>query len=87
MLFRSRTPWVTIDDMRSKGAILVWPASDSVGTPPAVIRARFPDLVLEVPRGFERPIAGRLGLLRIGWAVIRPQGVPVAVPEAAPAPP
>jgi Dolichyl-phosphate-mannose-protein mannosyltransferase len=83
----AHSPWVTLDDIRIKGAILVWPTTDTAGTPPAVIRARFPDLVLEVPRAFERPIAGRLGLLRIGWAVIRPQGAPVDAPGAMPAPP
>jgi hypothetical protein len=29
--------------------------------------------VPEVPRAFERPVQGQLPLLRIGWAVIRPQ--------------
>jgi len=29
--------------------------------------------VAEVPRAFERRMQGRLPLLRIGWAVIRPQ--------------
>ena len=35
-------------------------------------RARFPDMVPEVPRSFDRSVQGRLPLLRIGWAVIRP---------------
>jgi len=78
----ARSPWVTLDDIKTKGAILVWPTTDTAGTPPAVIRARFPDLVPEVPRAFERPIAGQLGLLRIGWAMIRPQGAPPDLPEA-----
>jgi hypothetical protein len=85
----ARSPWVTLDDIKTKGAILVWPTTDTAGTPPAVIRARFPDLVPEVPRAFDRPVAGQLGLLRIGWAMIRPQGAPPdprAVPRATPAP-
>jgi len=69
-----RTPWVTANDIKAKGAILVWPTGDTAGTPPPDLRQRFPDMVPEVPpRAFERPIAGRLPLLRIGWALIRPQ--------------
>src|SRR5215510_7878639 len=69
-----RSSWVTMDDLKTKGAILVWPTTDTSGAPPAALKARFPDLVPEVPpRAFERPVPGRLPLLRIGWAVIRPQ--------------
>ena len=68
-----RSPWVTADAIRSKGAIVLWPTADTAGTPPPAIRARFPDLVPEVPRAFERSVQGRLPLLRIGWGVIRPQ--------------
>jgi Dolichyl-phosphate-mannose-protein mannosyltransferase len=68
-----RAPWVSEADLRDKGAIVVWWLTDAAGTPPAHIRARFPDLVSEVPRAFERPIQGRLPLMRIGWAMIRPQ--------------
>jgi 4-amino-4-deoxy-L-arabinose transferase-like glycosyltransferase len=67
-----RTPWVADKDMRENGAIVMWPSADTSGTPPAAITARFPDLVPELPRSFERPVQGRLPLLRIGWAVIRP---------------
>lgn len=76
-----RTPWVTPDAIRANGAIVVWPTTDTAGTPPAEIRQQFPDIVPEVPRAFERSVQGRLPLLRIGWAVIRPQGP--AVPSAA----
>jgi hypothetical protein len=65
---------VTPAAIRTKGAIVVWPTTDTAGTPPAEIREQFPDLVPEVPRAFERAVQGRLPLLRIGWAVIRPQG-------------
>ncbi len=68
-----RSPWVTMNDIRTKGAIVVWPTEDTAGAPPADIKASFPDIVPEVPRAFERPMQGRLPLLRIGWAVIRPQ--------------
>lgn len=68
-----RTPWVTFDDVRRKGAIIVWPANDSIGAPPADIKERFPDIAPDTPRVFERPVAGRLPVLRYGWALIRPQ--------------
>lgn len=68
-----RSPWVTPDAIKSKGAIVVWPTNDTAGTLPAALKERFPDAVPEVPRAFERSVQGRLPLLRIGWAVIRPQ--------------
>ena len=80
-----RSPWATIADAKAKGAIVVWPTNDTSGTPPPEIRERFPDLVPEVPRAFERPSQGRLPLLRIGWAVIRPQPQDAAPPVLAPA--
>jgi hypothetical protein len=68
----SLSPWVSVDALKAKGAILVWPTTDTAGTPPAALKQRFPDLVAEVPRAFERRVQGRLPLLRIGWAMIRP---------------
>ena len=68
-----RTPWVTPDDVRRKGAVVVWPNDDTRAQVPADVAIRFPGLVADVPRAFERVIQGRLPLLRIGWGVIRPQ--------------
>jgi hypothetical protein len=68
-----RSPWVSIHDVRTRGAIVVWPTTDTAGTPPMAIKEDFPDIVPEVPRAFERAVQGRLPLLRIGWAVIRPE--------------
>ncbi len=73
-----RSPWVTPDDIRAKGAIVVWLTADTNPDPPADIKARFPDLVPEVPRAFDRPVQGRLPLLRIGWGMIRPASAPAA---------
>jgi hypothetical protein len=78
-----RSPWVTMDDVKSKGAIVVWQTTDTAGAPPADIKERFPDLVAELPRAFERTVQGRLPLLRIGWGVIRPQSQPVGGPPPA----
>src|SRR5499427_4070396 len=76
-----RSPWVTADAIKAKGAVVVWPTNDTAGAPPPEIKERFPDLVPEVPRAFERSVQGQLPLMRIGWAVIRPQGQ--AAPSAA----
>ena len=68
-----QSPWITPKDIADKGAVVVWRATDLAGTPPAEIRERFPDLVPDIPRTFERTIQGRTPLLRIGWGIIRPR--------------
>lgn len=68
-----RTPWVTAEDIARRGVIVVWPAQDTGGAPPADIKARFPGLVAEVPRAFAHTIQGRLPLARVGWGMLRPQ--------------
>jgi Dolichyl-phosphate-mannose-protein mannosyltransferase len=76
----ARSPWVTPDDIRSKGAVVVWLTADTTPTPPPEIKARFPDLIPEVPRAFARPVQGRLPPLRVGWGVIRPGSVATTTP-------
>jgi hypothetical protein len=61
-----------IDDA-TRGAVVLWRATDTKGTPPDDIAQRFPGLVPEVPRGFDRLVNGRQPPLRIGWAIIRPK--------------
>jgi hypothetical protein len=68
-----RTPWLTTAKFSETGGVVVWRASDTVGTPPADIARRYPDLVPEVPHAFERLVNGRQPLLRIGWAIVRPK--------------
>ena len=68
-----RTPWLTLAKFNETGGVVVWRASDTIGTPPADIVRRFPGLVPEVPRVFEPLITGRQPLLRIGWAIVRPK--------------
>jgi 4-amino-4-deoxy-L-arabinose transferase-like glycosyltransferase len=69
-------PKIAAKDISEKGMIVVWRATDTAGTPPPAIKARFPDLAPEVPRAFERTIQGWQPLLRIGWGMIRPAGAP-----------
>ena len=68
-----RTPWLSLSKFNETGGVVVWRASDTVGTPPADIAQRFPGLVPEVPRAFEWFVTGRQPLLRIGWAIVRPK--------------
>ena len=80
-----RTPWVSRQDIENKGAVVVWQTTDMAGAPPAEIKARFPDLVADVPRSFSRTVQGRLPLTRIGWGVIRPRGA-LSEPQSLPQP-
>jgi hypothetical protein len=68
-----RTPWLSLAKFNETGGVVVWRASDTIGTPPPDIARRFPGLVPEVPRVFERLVNGRQPLLRIGWAIVRPK--------------
>jgi hypothetical protein len=77
-----RTPWVTADDIRRKGAVVVWPSAHTGAEVPPAIAAHFPGLVADVPHPFAREVQGRLPPLRIGWGVIRP-----LADGAAPSPP
>ena len=67
----ARTPWLTPQALIERGGIVLWRAIDTLGTPPADIAQRFPGLVPEVPRGFDRLVNGRQTPLRIGWAILR----------------
>jgi hypothetical protein len=67
-----RSPWAHAADVVEQGSVVVWPASDNTGTPPATLKAQFPALVPEVPRSFARSIPGLLPLIKVGWAVLRP---------------
>lgn len=69
-----RTPWMTFAKFNEVGGVVVWRASDTSGTPPPGLAQRFPNLVPEVPRSFNRLVNGRQGMLRIGWAIVRPKG-------------
>ena len=79
----ARSPWVTAQDIREKGAVIVWPTLDTNPAPPLEIAARFPGLVPEVPRTFPRLVRGRLPPLLIGWGVIRPASAPAAASPTA----
>ena len=69
-----RTPWLSLAKFNETGGVVVWRAQDTAGTPPPEFAQRFPGLVPEVPRSFDRLVNGRQPTLRIGWAIVRPKG-------------
>lgn len=75
-----RSPATDAGDLRESGGVVVWRAADTVGLPPAEVRAQFQDLTPEVPRAFELFIQGRRPLLRIGWAIVRPSDKAASTP-------
>src|SRR5262249_514493 len=77
-----RSPWVSLNDMRTRGGILVWPAADNSGTAPETLKVQFPEMVPEVPRSFPRAVQGMLPLIRIGWSMQRPQKLVIAFAPA-----
>jgi hypothetical protein len=66
------SPWASAADVRKRGGVLVWPVKNTAGSPPADLKAQFPGLVPEVPQSFARTVQGFLPLIRVGWAVLRP---------------
>lgn len=68
-----RSPWATAADVYLQGGMLVWPAVGNSNTPPVTLKTQFPMMVPEVQRSFGRTVQGILPLIRIGWAVLRPQ--------------
>jgi hypothetical protein len=66
------TPWLSFQRFNETGGVIVWRTADTAGTPPDDIARRFPGIVPEVPRSFQRYLTGRQPLLRIGWAIVRP---------------
>ncbi len=53
-----RTPWLSREKFNQTGGVVVWRASDTVGTPPPDIIRHFPGLVPEVPQAFDRLVNG-----------------------------
>ena len=72
-LLLDATPWLTPARFAETGGVVVWRASDTIGAPPPDIAQRFPGLVPEIPRAFDRLVNGRNPPVRIGWAIVRPR--------------
>jgi 4-amino-4-deoxy-L-arabinose transferase-like glycosyltransferase len=65
-----RAPWIDLDDLRDKGAVLVWTQSDPRQVP-AVFAAITPGAELGAP--FDLPMRGGDGTVHVGWAILKPR--------------
>jgi hypothetical protein len=66
----ARAPWIDLDDLQVRGAVVVWAAGDPTGVPP-MFRAVAgnaevqPVLTLQLHLG--------VGITQVGWALLRPR--------------
>jgi hypothetical protein len=65
-----RAPWIDLGDLRSKGAVVVWTASDPAVVP-AALRGVAGDAQVQQP--LQLPFRHGDGMLNVGWAILRPQ--------------
>jgi Dolichyl-phosphate-mannose-protein mannosyltransferase len=66
----ARAPWIDLDDLRNKGAVLVWTQSDPHKIPPA-FAAIAPGAELGAP--FDLPMRRGDGTVHVGWAILKPR--------------
>jgi hypothetical protein len=66
----SRAPWIDINDLRAKGAMLVWTQTDAEVLPPQ-FAAIAPRAVVGKP--FDLPMRRGSGTAHVGWAILTPQ--------------
>ena len=65
-----RAPWISLDDLRDKGAILVWTQSDPHQIP-AAFAAIAPGAEIGAP--FDLPMRRGDGTVHVGWAILKPR--------------
>ena len=66
----SRAPWIDINDLHAKGAMLVWTQTDAEVLPPQ-FTAIAPGAVVGKP--FDLPMRRGFGAAHVGWAILMPQ--------------
>jgi 4-amino-4-deoxy-L-arabinose transferase-like glycosyltransferase len=66
----ARVPWIDLDDLRDKGAVLVWTQSDPRQVP-AAFAAIAPGAELGAP--FDLPMRRGDGTVHVGWAILKPR--------------
>jgi Dolichyl-phosphate-mannose-protein mannosyltransferase len=67
------SPWIEVDDVRRRGAVLLWPAARN-GEMPAQMRFMFPAAEVRPPLVIQTPTLRGEREWRIGWAFLRPAG-------------
>jgi hypothetical protein len=65
-----RAPWIDLDDLRDKGAMLVWTQSDPRQMP-AAFAAIAPSAEIGTP--FDLPMRRNDGVVHVGWAILKPR--------------
>ena len=66
----ARAPWIDLDDLRKKGAVVVWTQSDPKMLP-APLAAIAPGAEVGAP--FDLPMRRGYGAVQVGWAILKPQ--------------
>ena len=66
----ARAPWIDLDDLHKKGAIVVWTESDTAQLP-AEFAAVAGNAEVEPP--FDLPMRRGSGEIHVGWAILKPQ--------------
>jgi hypothetical protein len=69
----ARAPWIDLDDLRARGAVVVWAAGDPDVLPP-MFRAVGGDA--QVQPVLTLPLHLGAGVTQVGWALLRPRPVP-----------
>ncbi len=66
----ARAPWIDLNDLRSKGAIVVWTQGD-----PAQLPAQFAAIAAGAAVGapFDLPMRRGGGTVHVGWAIVKPK--------------
>jgi hypothetical protein len=65
-----RAPWIDLNDLRSKGAVVVWTGGDTE-TLPAQFAGIAPNAEVGAP--FDLPMRRNDGAVHVGWAIMKPQ--------------
>jgi Dolichyl-phosphate-mannose-protein mannosyltransferase len=65
-----RAPWIDLNDLRAKGAVLVWTQTDPAVLPPP-LAAIAPGAVVGKP--FDVPMRRGFGAAHVGWAILMPE--------------
>jgi 4-amino-4-deoxy-L-arabinose transferase-like glycosyltransferase len=65
-----RTPWIDLNDLHRKGAIVVWIGGDSAHVPAAFATVA---ASAEVGAPFDLPMRRGSGEVHVGWAILKPR--------------
>jgi hypothetical protein len=66
----ARVPWIDLNDLRNKGAVVVWTQGDTAHLP-AQFTAVASDTTVGTP--FDLPMRRGGGTVHVGWAIVKPQ--------------